>query len=306
MPRRPLSDLYRAAVMRATRVTFPFWERLGVHVTPVHYHSPVPDTRSFPAGLWTKRLSATGVDLRESEQVELLEDFRSRFADEIDAIPLEPTADPTQYYVRNNAFESVDGEILYCMVRYLRPRRVIEIGSGFSTLITAQALRRNAAESGAAADFTAIEPYPNAVIRAGVPGLTRLLSAQVQEVPIDTFRALDRDDILFIDSSHVVASGSDVVYEFLEILPQLRPGVIVHVHDIFLPVEYKREWLMSLRMFWNEQYILQAMLANNPTWEVLWGGSYMHLAHPDRLTRAFRSYDPRTVWPASFWVRKTR
>lgn len=85
---------------------------------------------------------------------------------------------------------------------------------------------------------------------------------------------------------------------------RLRPGVVVHVHDIFLPAEYKRDWVMKSSIFWNEQYILQAMLANNRSWEVLWGGSFMHMAHPDRLRAAFRSYDAKTVWPASFWVRK--
>ena len=92
----------------------------------------------------------------------------------------------------------------------------------------------------------------------------------------------------------------------LEVLPRLSKGVLVHIHDIFLPAEYPRKWVMDFYRFWNEQYLLQAFLAFNPSFEILWAASYMHLRHPDLLEAAFNSYDRRLNWPASFWIRKTR
>ena len=102
----------------------------------------------------------------------------------------------------------------------------------------------------------------------------------------------------------MLKNGSDVQFEFLEVLPRLAKGVLVHLHDIFLPAEYPRNWVMRDRRFWNEQYLLQAFLAFNSGFEVVWAGSWMHLNHSDRLTHAFPSYDAKSVWPGSFWIRR--
>ena len=115
---------------------------------------------------------------------------------------------------------------------------------------------------------------------------------------------LARNDILFIDSSHVVRIGGDVLYELLEILPQLAVGVVVHLHDIFMPAEYPKNWVLKNKRFWSEQYLLQAFLAFNKDFEVLWGSSYMHLMHPEMLEAAFPSYRRDRWWPASFWIRR--
>jgi hypothetical protein len=173
--------------------------------------------------------------------------------------------------------------------------------------LSAAALLKNAAEEPghSPCDFTAIEPHPAPDIRAGFPGLTRLLERRAQDVPLETFGALGENDVLFIDSSHVLAIGSDVQYEFLEIIPRLRPGVLVHVHDIFLPAEYPKRWVVDGR-FWDEQYLLQAFLAFNNSFEVLWAGHWMHLTHPEQLRAAFSTYDPAKAAPGSFWMRRVR
>jgi hypothetical protein len=115
--------------------------------------------------------------------------------------------------------------------------------------------------------------------------------------------ALGENDILFIDSTHVLRIGSDVQYEFLEVLPRLRPGVYVHIHDIFMPAEYPEAWVRREHRFWTEQYLLQAFLCYNGAFEVIWAGSYMHLKHPDELAAAFASYGPGRH-PGSFWIRR--
>lgn len=283
---------------------FSFWQRRGVHVVPNHFYQPIPDTRTLPEELWSRPSEMPGVEMNEAGQLELLELFAARYKSEYDALPRERTAVPHQYFVNNSAFETVDGEVLYCMVRHLRPRRVFEVGSGNTTYLSAQAALRNEAEGAPACELVAFEPYPNDTLRAGFPGLSRLVATGAQEIPLETFAELGEGDILFIDSSHVLKIGSDVQYLYLEVLPRLRPGVHVHVHDIFLPAEYPRGWVMEERRFWNEQYLLQAFLAFNSAFEVRWAASYMHLRRPDRLEAAFASYDRRGGAPGSFWMRR--
>jgi hypothetical protein len=125
----------------------------------------------------------------------------------------------------------------------------------------------------------------------------------VQDVPLDEFTRLEDGDVLFIDTSHVVKTGGDVQYEFLEVLPRLQKGVIVHIHDIYLPAEYPKEWVLDGLTFWSEQYVLQAFLAFNSAFEVVLGGQYLHLYHPDRLHKAFALYGGEP-WLGSFWIRR--
>ncbi len=282
------------------RRTFPVWERLGFHITPNHFYEPIPDTRKLPEELWSSRSELVGIDLRSAAQLALLDELARAYGADWARFPRDKTADPHAYYVDNRQFEGVDGEILYGLVRKHRPRRVVEIGSGFSTLLTAQALRDNGA-----GELEAIEPFPPRVLRRHpLPRPVRLRAQPVQSVPLAEFAALAPGDILFIDSSHVVKTGSDVVYEFLEILPRLGPGVLVHVHDIFLPAEYPRAWIKEERRFWTEQYLLQAFLAFNTRFEVVWASSYMHLTQPDALEAAIPSYRRDRRWPGSFWLRR--
>ena len=189
------------------------------------------------------------------------------------------------------------------MQRELTRKHLIEIGSGHSTLLAAQAFQKIAQE-GRAGELIACEPYPKEFLRRGFPGLSRLIEKKVQDVPLAEFEALGRNDILFIDSSHVLKIGSDVQFEFLEILPRLKPGVLVHFHDIFLPEEYPRQWILEKHKFWTEQYLLQAFLACNQSFEVLWASNFMRLMHPEALRQAFTRYDPAKVRPGSCWIRR--
>lgn len=283
--------------------SFRFWERRGAHVVPVHFYEPIPDTRLLEPTLWTQPRVLPGIDMRGEQQLQRLQDFAARYRTEYEAFPRHATADPTQYHEENPQFASTDGEVLHCMIRSSRPRLVIEVGSGFSTLITAAALQRNAAE-GAPGELVCIEPYPNAVLRAGVPGLTRLISEPVQRVPLATFEQLRAGDVLFIDSSHVVTIGSDTTREVLEIVPHLAPGVLVHFHDIFTPLEYPRSWVLDEHRFWTEQYLVEAFLSFNDRFEILYAGSYLHAAHAARLVEFSPHYRPDTRWSTSLWIRR--
>jgi len=283
---------------------FELWQRHGFHVAQIHYYQPFPDTRDLPSSLWNHVSDLPGVDMREEQQKQLLSEIVTRFRDEYAAIPEGASTQEFGYYLGNVAFEAVDAEMLFGLIRLLKPRRVYEIGSGFSTLLAADALRRNRAD-GHSCRFIAIEPYPSAELEAELPRDVELWRVPVQEVPLDEFESLCQGDILFVDSSHVCKIGSDVQFEFLEVLPRIRPGVVVHIHDIFMPVEYPKQWVLDWHRFWNEQYLLQMFLSFNTTFEVLWAGQWMHIKHPDLLVKAFPSYKSG-VSPASFWLRRTR
>jgi hypothetical protein len=282
---------------------FELWQSHGFHVLPSDYHQPVPDTRVLPLSLWNRVSDLPFVDMREEHQKQLLLQIVERFKNEYTSMPQGASTEEFGYYLGNIAFEAVDAEILYGLIRLLKPKRMYEIGSGFSTLLAADALRRNRAD-GHSCRFITIDPYPSEELEGKLPSDVKLCRLPVQDVSLGEFESLCENDILFIDSSHVCRIGSDVQFLFLEVLPRIRPGVVVHVHDIFIPVEYPKQWVIDWHRFWNEQYLLQMFLSFNTVFEVLWAGQWMHIKHPDLLMKAFPSYKPG-VSPASFWFRRT-
>lgn len=293
---------HRMLLDRADRV-FPFWERHGLHIIRNSYDSPVPDSRLLSPEVLTRRSELPGVELNEQRQLELLESFAARFGAEYARFPRDPDPAFPRFHLANGAFEAGDAEVAYSMVRASQPRRLVEVGCGHSTRCMTLAVAANAAESGHVTEYTAIDPFAAHV--AGLPEVTRYLPRRVETLPLELFTSLDRGDILFIDSPHVVTTGGAVQWLYLEVLPRLRPGVLVQVHDVFLPAEYPAAWLREEKRFYNEQYLLQAFLAFNSCFEVLWMGSWMHLTHPAELAAAIPSYDPRSDWPGSFWMRRT-
>jgi hypothetical protein len=277
--------------MRSKRF-FEIWERRGYHVTPVHFYEPIPDTRTLD--LDSDRISELpGVDMDESGQLALLQEIR-----QWESEYLQPTWG--NFTVRNRYFGAVDAEVYWGIIRARKPKRIYEIGGGHSTLLAAEAVQVNQRE-GASCELVTFEPFPNETLRQGFPGLARLEQYPVQEIPLARFAELEAGDILFVDSSHVAAAGSDVCLEILEIFPRLKSGVHVHVHDIFLPGDYPRHFLVNLHYFWTEQYLLHAFLAFNSAYRVLWGSAYMGRRHPKLLAEAFTSFTPGRQ-PGSFWI----
>lgn len=282
------------------------WERHGFHVTPVHFYQPIPDTRTLKDAIWLKPGSLAGVEMNEAVQLDLLRNVFPHFRSEYEAIPRSATGKRDEYYFDNPQFSGTDALVAYCMVRHFRPRLIIEVGGGFSSLITAQAAVKNESSS-----LVCIDPFPRDFLVAGFPGLASLIQKPVQEVELDFFSQLESGDILFIDSSHTVKIGGDVTYLFLQVLPRLKPGVIVHVHDILFPFDYHREWVVDDRRFWTEQYLLQAFLAFNSEFEVLMCNSYLALYYLEHLKSIFPNSpwwtDERIDVPgggSSFWMRR--
>ena len=276
---------------------FRLWEKHGFHVTPVHFYQPIPDTQLLSETLWSHPSELAGIDMNEAMQLDLLRNHFPKFRQEYERFPTNPTEGQTQFYLGNGPFDHADALGAYCMVRHFQPRLIIEVGSGFSSLLLGQAAAKNKSSQ-----LICIEPFPREFIRNGFPGLQSLIDKKVQDVDLEFFSQLESGDILFIDSSHTVKIGGDVNYLFLEVLPRLKPGVIVHVHDIFLPFDYPRDWVLDEFRFWTEQYLLQAFLTFNSEFEVLLANSYLHLYHRSDLKTAYPSL---TSWGGgSFWMRR--
>ncbi len=278
------------------RDLFREWERHGFHVTPVHFNQPIPDTRSLPETLWSQPSDLIGIDMNEPVQLELLRSF-SRFREEYQRFPTGPTEEQNRFYLGNGLFDGVDALVAYCMVRHFQPRLAIEVGSGFSSLVLGEATAKNGC-----APLICVEPFPREFLRQGFPGLRTLIEKNVQQIDLEFFSQLESGDMLFIDSSHTVKIGGDVNYLFLEVLPRLNPGVIVHVHDIFLPFEYRRDWVLDEFRFWAEQYLLQAFLTFNAEFEVLLANYYLSHNHEEDLQALFPHLH-RWVG-GSLWIRR--
>jgi predicted O-methyltransferase YrrM len=285
------------------RAIFRGFESLGIHVTPRHYAFPIPDTRRLDPALWKdSHTPPPGIDLREDDQQKLLASFAREYAAEWGALPRERTAEGG-FFLNNHHFETVDAEIFHALIRRRKPGRLIEAGSGFSTLLAARAAATNASE-GHPCEILVWDPYAGEAVRALEGRGVTLHRAEVQRAPREEFARLAAGDVLFIDSSHVLYVGSDVQFLFAEVLPRLAPGVLVHVHDVFLPEQYPRRWFTDHLRFWNEQYLLQAFLAFNERFRVVWASYFMARAHGADLAAVFPAFR-RDDEPASFWFERT-
>lgn len=212
-----------------------------------------------------------GIDLNESKQAQLAQIFAEYYPD----CPLarEPTTGK-RYYGSNNAFPYSDAFILHSFIRHLRPRKVVEIGSGFSSAALLDTLNFIGAHE---TECCFIDPYPALLSSLLQPQDSRhvIIPQRVQEAPTNLFQQLERGDILFIDSTHVSKVDSDVNHEIFKILPLLKPGVIVHIHDIYWPFDYPEEWIREGRA-WTEAYLVRAFLQYNPRFKILYFNSYLH------------------------------
>jgi predicted O-methyltransferase YrrM len=269
------------------------------------YYSPMYDTRELSEQrqrLWpTVPRETVGIDWREHSQLALCRDV---FAQQthLDFPENAPGDHPTRYFIDNGQYPPLDAWVLEAVMRHFKPRHMIEVGCGFSTLVSAQV---NMDFFDSKIHLTCIEPYPRPFLCDGsVAGIEELRIEKIQDTPLTFFERLGRNDILFIDTSHTVKTGGDVTWIFHEILPRLAPGVIVHVHDVFLPGEYPEPWVLE-GWGWNEAYLVRSFLTFNDTFEVVWGSVYMLIHHLDDVLGAFPDFQPYlATCGASLWIQR--
>lgn len=279
-------------------MTYKVWDFFQVSSVRHHYYQPVFDVNMLPGMLWQKPDEMVGVDLNEEKQLKLLETFS--YQDELRNVPLVPDGDSLNFF-HNNSYGPADAEMLYNIVRHFKPSRVIEVGCGYSTRMLKKALDTNRSD-GSESTHICIEPYEMPWLES--LGVNEVIRKKIEDVPVELFESLEENDILFIDSSHVIRTGGDVVFEFTKVLPRLKSGVIVHIHDIFLPYEYPREWLVKHRRYWTEQYLLQAFMAFNNEFEIVAAVNWLAREHAEELAQACPVYDRLKTGHGAFWIRK--
>lgn len=237
---------------------FGFAEENGIHILPVHYYTPIPPAADLARPRRPNSMVGVNLDLNQGAAAASM--LLSSYKDGIAAL----MSGAHDYKANNSSFAPLDAAVLYGMIREHKPKRIVEIGSGMSTLVMMAAIKDGALST----ELTCIEPYLPEYLRPKTNSISKLIEKPLQDVPLDLFSSLEAGDILFIDSTHVVRFDSDVVYEILELLPRLPAGVIVHVHDIFFPDDYPPAWLAEHRFFWAEQYMLQAFLSMNKDYSI--------------------------------------
>jgi Methyltransferase domain len=273
--------------------------RLGYHLVRADYYSPIPDLDALPPVLWSDPAPMPGVAFDLDAQLRYVVDELGPLMAEQGATPDPPG--PGGYHYRNQFFNALDADVLYATVRRLRPPRVFEVGSGFSTLVIENAAARNRAE-GDPLRHVVLDPFPSPVLEP-VHDRLEVYATAAQEIPRNRFDELSNGDLLFIDSTHTVKPGSDVVHLLLGVVPTLPPGVVVHVHDFFRPFEYPTVLMDQFGVYWQEHHLLQALLVGNPQLEILCANHALARLHREQVREVVPGLEPE-MEPSSLWLRR--
>jgi predicted O-methyltransferase YrrM len=267
-----------------------------------HFYSPVTDPEEILADadrIWAHDItSVAGIDLNETYHEYVLGTLFPQYFAEFDYAE-DGEADEllSRFYIKNSQFSWLDARTLFVLLREWKPAKIIEVGSGYSTMLMADVNRRFLSDT---AEIVAIEPFPRPFLKnlASV----NLIQEKVQHVALDVFAELAAGDVLFIDSSHVSKTGSDVNRLLFEVLPILKPGVRIHVHDIFLPVDYPKNWVIDENRSWNEQYVLRSLLMYSTRFRVLFGCMNAYMNHKNLLSAALRRPSEKLYGGSSIWL----
>lgn len=271
------------------------FQKVGVFPIIDQYYEPLFSLAKNPWRFNDVRF-LPGINFNVEKQIDTLDLFN--FNEEIKEISERGDSSLT-YSFKRGSFLSGDSEILFNFIRSKKPARIIEIGCGNSTLIAQHAIEYNKKENPAyQCQYTCIEPYENNWLEKLNVEMVR---KRVEEIELSLFKELGENDILFIDSSHMLRPGGDVEYEYLQILPSLKSGVIVHIHDIFSPRPYLDSWYRDGINFWNEQYVLEAFLSCNADFEIICALNYLKHEHFSKLKKCCPMLTPDRE-PGSFWM----
>jgi hypothetical protein len=292
--------IIRKLGLRRMFVSNIIFNNIGLLPIRNHFYQPLINPNKHNLKSLRDERIIGGLDLNINKQKEIILSFN--YVDELLKFPKTKSND-NKFYYHNNTFESGDAEYLYNIIRKFKPNRIIEIGSGFSTKMMLNSINRNIDEDdNYNCELTCIEPFLYKQIE-GLP--TILLKEKVESLDIKIFKELKKDDILFIDSSHIIRPQGDVLFEIQYVLPQLNPGVLIHFHDIFTPRDYLDKWVYKEHHLWNEQYLLESFLSCNDRFEIIGSLNYLKHNYWDLLSSKCPILSKeKNAEPGSFWIRK--
>lgn len=270
--------------------------RSGLDVTRSDFYSPLVDPAALRPEVFTEPDPMPGLELDLDGQLRFIETELLGFVSEFRP-PLAAPGDPDGFHLDNPYYGPLDAHLLFAIVRRFAPARVLELGSGFSTLIIERALH-----AGTPAVHQVVDPFPSPLL-AGLSDPPRVHRTSAADLPAAHFAQLRENDVLFIDTSHTVKPGGEVVRLVLEVLADLAPGVLVHFHDIFRPFAYPRVLYERYGVHWQEQYLLQAYLADNPNFEVLVANHALWRLRADAVAGWFPGLRPEMA-PSGCWIRR--
>jgi len=281
------------------RTNFRALQDLGIHVQPNDFYTPLNDCAFLDANrdLWAAPpRSPEGIAWNLGGQLAVAREVGG-FVHELRDIPAQSSR-AGEFCWDNHFWNNTDALVQYGLVRSRQPRRYVEIGCGWSSLLLSRALARNTQPC--VVDL--IEPYGNDALLNSLPTSWTHHRTMLQRAPFELFDRLGAGDVLFYDGSHCAKVASDVTWFFFRVLPRLRPGVLIHLHDIFLPDDYPEEWVFERGQTWNEQYVLQAFLMHNDAYRVTIANRYLFKHAGNALADIYCGVQP--PWGCSFWMEK--
>lgn len=290
-------SIIRKISTKRMRFSKKIFKMVGVLPIRDHYYEPLFNPRHLRYSLREDRI-LSGIDFNIKEQLEIISKFR--YDKELSEFPLHKT-NALEFYYYNGSFGPCDAQYLYNIIRLYKPKQIIEIGSGYSTLMAINAVRRNKKDDqNYFCDHVCIEPYEaDWLEKIGL----KIIRERVENINKDFFLDLEANDILFVDSSHIIRPQGDVLFEYLEILPILKRGVLVHMHDIFTPKDYLDEWILEDIKLWNEQYLLEAFLTFNREYKIIASLNYLKHNYFSEISRACPILkNMPDEEPCSFWI----
>jgi hypothetical protein len=293
--------IIRKLGLRRMAISNIIFNEIGLLPIHDHFYQPLINPKKYNLKPLNEERIIGGLDLNIDQQKNILKSFD--YEKELKKIPL-IKSEANDFFYHNGAFESGDAEYLYNIIRFFKPNKIIEVGSGFSTKMMLNGINQNEIDDkNYSCEVTCIEPFLFEQL-SGLP--INLVKNKVESLDIKIFSQLNENDILFIDSSHIIRPQGDVLFEIQNILSQLNKGVLIHFHDIFTPRDYPEEWVYKNHNLWNEQYLLESFLAFNNYFEIIGSLNYLKHDHWDLLSSKcpiLKSEKNRE--PGSFWIRKT-
>ena len=284
----------------------PILRKLGYTLITDHFYQPIPNKNELLL-YKNKPRPLDAINWNIDRQIEFTDSLLKQYNNEFN-IP--EYISSCGYIERFSGVQSGDAEFLYTMVRYLKPKTIIEVGAGGSTQISLAALKRNYNETKIKSKMYSIDPYPSNMVIETTKGISsfvelKLFSQEIQQFDLKFFTKLTNADILFVDSSHVFKQGSDVEYEFLQIYPKLNKDVYIHIHDIFFPYDYPYDWNEKRNRFWNEQYYLETFLMFNKKYEIITSLSNVNYARKEVFLKNIIVFHENRC-PGSFWMKSIK
>jgi len=255
-------------------------QRHSINIIPANFYSNIPlideIENSFEYRAGQPEIYNSGVF--DPQRIRSFIDDISVYAGEFSPPQDGDKDNPAGYFWKNPAFSYSDAMSYYCVLRHLRPDHVLEIGSGFSTLIADEALKRNGHGR-----ITLIEPYPKEFLRH-LDTVDKIDERFAQDIPLaELIELVESAGVWFIDSTHTVKIGSDCLYLYLKVMPAISTDLLVHSHDIFLPFGMPKLIALEKHVYWTEQYLLYAYMLDNPKIEVVFGSAYVNRLMPDAM-----------------------